>query len=68
MTVSRPAPSTSNDDLIRRLDIVIGLLAIVVALQVVRVAHQVSGSFIPAFLVTLLFGLGVVTVTRSFLD
>ena len=68
--MTNPGPSLGTNptqELLRRLDILIGLLAVAVAFLGVLVADIVSESFVPAFLVTLLFGLGVVAVTRSFL-
>lgn len=56
-----------NDELLRRFDIVIGLLAVVATLQGVHVAGHLSGPFIPAFLVMILFGLGVVVLSQSVL-
>lgn len=68
MTASTPSSSPrTNTDLLRRLDILIGLLSITVALLCVLVAHLVAEAFVPAFLLTLLFGLGVVVVSRSLL-
>ena len=65
MTISGASRTNSNPELLRRLDILIGLLAVITALLGVLVAHIVSESFIPAFLLILLFGLGVVTLARS---
>lgn len=68
MTIDGNTEMKRSQELLRRLDIVIGLLAVVVALQVVLVAHLLSGSFVPAFLLTVLFGLGVTAVARSLLE
>jgi hypothetical protein len=69
MTSNRsPLGTNRSDDLLRRLDILIGLLAVVATLQGIHVASHVSGPFIPAFLVMLLFGLGVIVLTQSVLN
>ena len=58
----------TNQELLRRLDILIGLLAVVVALLGVLVANVVSESFVPAFLILMLFGLGVTALVRSLME
>lgn len=69
MTNSGPSLGTSStQELLRRLDVIIGLLAVVAALMGVLVAHLVSESFVPAFMVVLLFGLGVTALVRSLLE
>lgn len=56
-----------DQQILRRLDIVIGLLAVLTAFLGILVADLVSASFVPAFLVTLLFALGVVVLSKSLL-
>jgi hypothetical protein len=69
MTDSGPSLGTDTDkQVLRRLDILVGLLAVVAAFLGILVAHTLSGSFVLAFLVIMLFGLGIIAVVRSVLD
>lgn len=63
-----PLGTDSHQQLLRRFDIIIGILAVIAAFLAVLVADTVSASFVPAFLLTLLFGLGIIAVSRSVLD